>query len=382
MNQIMALKGVPSGGFAPASLDLTRHRPDAPITIEIRPLAGCGDIAQVWSQLAARATEPNPFFEPGFALAAAQHLVAFRDVTVILAWQGQATEPNRRLVGLIPCFPRNRLFTPDALIGFADRRVLNGAPLLDARQAGAIIETVLAMRSDRMFEGRGLILRAMNLESPLVAEALRAAERLGLAATLRPAALPLLPDRPSASAISASRQNLARLGKLTLLEPTTQVGLRDAVEVLLAMEASGPRARAGSATLQDTREVGFLRAMTRSLAHVKQCRVSLLMLDDQPIAGAIVLGRARSGWLYLTAEDAAHAASTPTRVLLAMISQSAPSRQILQLEGLPGLGPAAARYGELHLTPRPARKPADIAARMRNAFRSSMFRPRHAAGGG
>jgi hypothetical protein len=382
MNQIMALKGVPSGGFAPARVDLTRHRPDAPITIEIRPLADCGDIAQAWSQLAARAIEPNPFFEPGFALAATQHLVAFRDVVAILAWQGEASEPNRRLVGLIPCFPRNRLFTPDSLIGFADRRVLNGAPLLDARQAGAIVETVLAMRGDRMFEGRGFVLRALNLESPLVPETLRAAERIGLAATVRPVALPLLPDHRATDAIATMRRNLSQKGKLTLLEPTSQVGLRDAVEILLAMEASGPRARAGSATLQDTREVGFLRAMTRGLAQVKQCRVSLLMLDDQPVAGAIVLGRARSGWLYLMAEEAAHASSYPARVLLAMMRQSAPSRQILQPDGQRGFGLAAARYGELHLTARTMRKPADIAARMRNAIRSAVFRPRRAAGGG
>ena len=83
------------------------------------------------------------------------------------------------------------------------------------------------------------------------------------------------------------------------------------------MEASGPRAQAGAATLQDTREVGFLRAMTRGLGRVRQCRIGLLMLDDQPIAGAIVLGRAPRGWLYLRAQErgpcAAHAAAGPAR---------------------------------------------------------------------
>ena len=383
MNQIMALKGTPSGSSSRAAPDahsVAPHRPAAPITIEIRTLAGCADIADAWSHLAGRALEPNPFFEPAFALAAAQHLVAFRDVVVILAWQSGATEARRRLVGLIPCFPRHGLFVPDALIGFSDRRIFNGAPLIDAQQAEAVIEAVLDPRRQRLIEGRGLVLRRVDLAGALVSALRRETERHGLTASLRAVLSAVGPVAPAES-IETSRQALALEGRVTMVEPRTQSGLRDAVEIILAMEASGPRAQAGAATLQDTREVGFLRAMTRGLSRVRQCRVALLMLDDQPIAGAIVIGRGLRGWLYLSSEEKSHARLMPQRVLLAMMRQAAPSRTILQPGGLAASGSDAVSLGDVHLFGL-APKPRALALRAREALRRSLFRlPRAKAAG-
>ena len=384
MNQIMALRGAPSGGASGAGLDAgyaPTQQPAGAITIEIRKLAGCADIVDAWSELAARALEPNPFFEPGFALAAAQHLVAFRDVVAILAWQGATANPRRRLVGLIPCFPRQGLFVPDALIGFSDRRIFNGAPLLDRNQAEAVIEAVLNPRRQRLIEGRGLVLRGIDLDGRLAAAARQASERLGLATSLRPV-LDMSVSAPELE-VQALREALARRGKLAPVEPRTQSGLRDAVEIILAMEASGPRAQAGAATLQNTREVGFLRAMTRGLSRVRQCRVALLMLDEQPIAGAIVIGRAQHGWLYLSAREESHAPLMPQRVLLAMMRQASPTRSILLPGGGPGIGAeGGAAWGELHLSAPTTRKPRDLALRAREALRRSLFRlPRAKAAG-
>jgi hypothetical protein len=44
---------------------------DSVFRVEWRPLAGLGAIAAEWRALAARALEPNVFYEPAFALAAA-----------------------------------------------------------------------------------------------------------------------------------------------------------------------------------------------------------------------------------------------------------------------------------------------------------------------
>jgi hypothetical protein len=377
MNRIMALRGAPAGsagvgvGYAPAP------RPDAPITIETRPLSACADIAEAWSQLAGRALEPNPFLEPAFALAASQHLVSFRDVVAILAWQGGATDARRRLVGLIPCCRRNGLFVPDVLIGLSDRRVFSGAPLLDRQQAGAVIEAVLDPRRQGVIDGRGLVLRAVDLDGGLVSVLLDLTGRPGLTASLRPAfAASVAP--PSPEQVEASREALAQHGKLKLVEPRTQVGLRDAVEIILAMEASGPRAQAGAATLQDTREVGFLRAMTRGLCRIRQCRIGLLMLDDQPIAGAIVLGRGPRSWLYLSAQEQAHAPRMPQQVLLAMMQAAAPARLILRPDGLAACGEGGLSLGDLHLSQGAVRKPRDLASRARDVLRGSLFRFRRA----
>jgi hypothetical protein len=372
MNRIMALRGAPAGsagvgaGYAPVP------RPDAPITIETRPLAACTDIVEAWSQLASRALESNPFLEPGFALAAAQHLVAFRDVVAILAWHGGATDA-RRLVGLIPCRRRNGLFVPDALTGLSDRRVFSGAPLLDRQQAGAVIEAVLDPRRRSAIDGRGLVLRAIDLDGGLASALRGGTGHPGLTVSLRPKlAVSTAPRSPGQA--EDSRQALARQGKLKLIEPRTQVGLRDAVEIILAMDASGPRARAGTATLQNTREAAFLRAMTRGLGRVRQCRIGLLMLDDRPIAGAIVLGRGRCGWLYLGAQEEAQAPLMPQQVLLALMQAAAPARQILFPDGRCVGGEGGLSLGDFHLSHGSDRRPRDLASRARDALRGSLVR--------
>lgn len=380
MNQIIALKGVsPGSSTSDAAPSRTQ---DSSITTEIRLLSACGEIRQAWSELAARAIEPNLFFEPDFALAAAQHLIAFRDVAVLLAWQGAAGNPRRRLLGLIPCFPRNRLFVPDELIGFSDPRIFNGAPLLDAAQAQAVLTAMLSLRQGWVLEGRGLILRQIDMASPLIAPIRRMAETLGLSTTLSPANLPI-PRRhgvPTPNDIEAMQHALARRGKLELVEATSRTELRDAVEILLAMEASGPKGRAGKAVLQDTREVGFLRAMTRALARSRQSRVALLTLDGRPIAGALVIGRAKGGWLYMAARDESEAPFFPGQVLLALMRQAAPDRTILQ-QVPPASGPDAVGFGDVRLSPRVIRKPRDLAGRARAALRRGLRLPPARAAG-
>jgi len=371
MNQIMALRSsFPGGGASPAAAKASSPYA-APISIDIRLLSACAEIRPAWSDLASRALEPNLFFEPDFALAAAQHLVAFRDICAILAWQGEAGDPRRRLVGLIPCFPRNRLFVPDQLIGLSDPRILNGAPLLDATQAQAVVAAVLSLRRGWQLQGRGLLLRRIDLESPLVTPMLRAAEELGLSASLHPAA----PAARPAEAIDGLRLSLARRGKLSLVEASARSDLRDHVELLLAMQASGARGRLGRAVLQNTREVGFLRAMTRGLARARQCRVGLLMLDGKAIAGALVLGRGRRGWLHLSSHDETYAPFAPEQVLFAMMRQAAPARMILHPD-LSTAGPDAPSFGELRLSPQAALQPRDLASRARAALQRGFRLPR------
>jgi hypothetical protein len=379
MNQIMALKGAVTGS-PPSAARVAMPSRAASISVEIRPLPACAEIRGAWSDLASRALEPNLFFEPDFALPAAQHLIAFRDAFAVLVWDGPDDDPGRRLLGLIPCFPRNRLFAPDQLIGFSNGRVFNGAPLLDADRAQEAIAAVLGLRGRWMPHGRGCVLRRIDLDGPLIGPVLRAAKQLGLAATLQPpgAALPLTPE--PAGGAENRRAALSRQGRLALVEAGSRIDARDAVEFVLAMQASGPHGRAGTAVLQDTREAAFLRTVTRTLTRARQCRIGLLTLDSRPVAGAIVLGRARRGWLYLAAHDESYAPFAPETVLLAMMRQAAPARLILD-PALPAIGPAAGRFGEIRLAPQGALRPRDLASRARDALARG-FRPRRAGAAG
>lgn len=369
MNQIMIARSDARGAGGPFPGPGPAPSATGPLSTELRSLSACADLREEWAALASRAIEPNLFFEPDFALAAAQHLISFADVCVVLVWQGGPDTPRRRLLGLFPCVPRLRLFAPDELVGFSDRRIANGAPLIDRAMAQPVIEAVLTRRRASGPAGRGLLLRQIAADSPLVTPILAAAERVGLSATLRPVP-PLF--RSAGTDPMLDRERLERRGVLSLTEASSRSDVRDAVEHVLALEASGASGRGGRAALQDTREAGFLRAMTRALARHRQCRVPLLLLDGKPIAGAILLGRARASTLYMSARDDAHADGAPEQVLLALVRQggdrlvlNAPANGYTEREGA---------MTELRLSPRDALTPRDLAGRARAALRRSFSR--------
>ncbi|TCR70352.1 GNAT family N-acetyltransferase [Bosea sp. BK604] len=378
MNRIVALKGLSAGSSPLPAGSIAAPAPDGPLHLEFKPLLDCAEIRTAWSNLAARALEPNPFFEPDFALAAAQHLVAFRDAAAILVWQGGETSPARRLMGFLPCLPQGRLFGPDMLTALADARVFSGAPLIDRERGGAVLDAIMTRKPAR----RGLILRAIDLDGAF-AQALRASsERLGLPLKPEPATPSLARRRAEPGNPNALRDALAREGKVTLVEAGARSDIRDAIELVLAIEASGSRARARSATLQDTREVGFVRAMTRGLARIRQCRTGLLMLDERPIAGAIILGKAQRSWLYTSTQDEAYALFEPERLLLALMQQATPSRQILRRRGEAFSGNGSVPIGTLTLSAAVEHSPKHIALRARDALRWRGLRLRRAVAGG
>jgi hypothetical protein len=234
----------------------------AGLTIERRPLAACAAIETEWRDLAGRAIELNPFCEPDFALPAAQHLVDFRDVSVLLFWDGP-TAP-RRLVGFVPARLRRRLLGQDELIGWNNPRLGLATPLIDIDQVERVVAALLhAPGRWGLADTQTLQLSRLDLDGPLLHGLLQAAQRTSHAAAIEPASAPASPATPD---LAALRHGLSRHGKLSFAESASRQDLRDMVELHLALEASGSLARAGGAALQDIRESAFLRAMTRNLA--------------------------------------------------------------------------------------------------------------------
>jgi GNAT acetyltransferase-like protein len=62
-----------------------------------------------------------------------------------------------------------------------------------------------------------------------------------------------------------------------------------AVEIFLALEASGWKARRGTALQQDNGDAGFVRRATLALAETGQCEIVTLRAGDTPVAASIVL---------------------------------------------------------------------------------------------
>jgi len=379
MSMITALAA--TDGIATAAAPRPLPHPDAAIHSELRALGACESIREEWADLAGRALEANPCLEPGFALAAAQHLVSFRDADVMLLWQGDPQSERRRLVGLVPCRTRRHLLAPATLEGFADPRLLNGTPLLDHTFAAPALAAFLRGWRGRSHAAEAFSLSGIDPAGAFATTLARVADGHGVAVGWRPLVGRRL-ELPPTVCIAVSDEILRDKGRLILAEATNQADRRDAVEIMLAIEASGSRGKAGKATLQNNREVAFLRCMSRDLGRQKLCRIAVLVLDDKPIAAALTLGKGASCWLYHGVGDEAHAALEPLPMLLAMMRKAQPSRQILLPGGLPLFGARDEAFGTITLTRRPLRRaprPADLAIRMRERLARALFRPRPAA---
>jgi hypothetical protein len=319
----------------------------AGLAIEHRPLSACAAIEADWRDLATRAIEPNPFFEPDFALPAAQHLVDFRDAPVLLVWSGAAAA--RRLVGFVPARMQRRLLGHDELIGWSNPRLGIATPLIDAEQAARVIATLLhAPGRWGLANTRNLQLHQLDLDGSVLHGLLQLAGQTGHAVSFQ--AAPERPAETGAPDLSALRHGLSRHGKLAFAESGSRQELRDMVELHLALEASGSLARAGIATLQDIRESAFLRAMTRNLARSHRCRVGLLSLDGKPIAGAILIGKSPRLWLYSGAEDDRFSSFAPLAQLVAWLGRRSRQREIIGDVPGPHAVTSALRLGNIRLS--------------------------------
>jgi hypothetical protein len=339
-----------------------------PCSIESRRLSACADVAEAWTALGKRAVAANPFFEPGFLLPAAQHLVAFRDTFVLLVWQNGAAGQDRRLVGLMPYRRTARMLRGDSLTGCEDDRLLCDWPLLDRDAALPAARSLLRALQANGLLGNGLRLRALARDNPLLPALTAAAglERL----TISPGFSPPRSRAPTAS--PAPRP--------ALQEAKSQSELRDGVEILMAIEASGPLGRVGGAAVQDNREAAFLRAMSRGMARGKLCRITLLIDSERPVAAALTLGRGKRRWVYKAVAEGAEGPETASERLTALLTtmqEESAGLELLANGDWPMLGgPEGAAIRDLTLEEPPPPKPVDLARRLRARLDRGLFRLR------
>src|ERR1700738_3813300 len=132
---------------APASLGslgLARKTPEAPRRIaagraEWMRLTTLAEFRDEWRDLSHRALEPNVFYDPAFALAAAPVFGA--DAGAVLVWSKAAPT---RLIGLFPARNARRYGMMTALTGWTHPYAPFGVPLVDRGEADAAIPGCLA----------------------------------------------------------------------------------------------------------------------------------------------------------------------------------------------------------------------------------------------
>lgn len=282
------------------------HAPlSAVLRAEWRALSSLADIADGWRTLAQRALEPNVFYDPAFALAAAPVFGA--NAGAVLVWSSSG-----RLMGLFPAQAERWHGGPQAtMVGWMHPYAPLGTPLVDRDEPEAVIAAWLDhLRRDPAMPGQVLLpllpegAFAAALEAALSQHGLQSAafgrhER----ALLAPGA-----DRSDYldQAISAGRRKelrrqrkrLEEVAPVSFTTATTPHDVAPALKDFLVLEASGWKGQAGTAAVNDSAVRAFVEQAVVALAAQGQARVDRMLLNGQPMAVVVTLGSGDTAWCW------------------------------------------------------------------------------------
>jgi CelD/BcsL family acetyltransferase involved in cellulose biosynthesis len=293
-------------------------------------VAALESIADEWRALAARALEPNVFYEPAFALAAAPVFGADAGAVLVRTAGG-------RLAGLFPArIDRWRGGFTSTLVGWTHPYAPLGTPLIDRDEP----ESVIAAWLDHL--GRDPAMPAQLL-LPLVPEqgAFAAALDRVLARQGRRAAAFGRHERallaPGAErtkylerAVSGrKRKKLRRLRRrLEDIAPVTVATATGAADVGVALkdfvvvEASGWKGRAGTAIVNNPAIRDFVQKAVAGLAAEGRARIERLLLNDTTIAAAVTLASGDTAWCWKIAYNEGLARSSPGVQLVCKLTEN------------------------------------------------------------
>ncbi len=255
-----------------------------------------------WRVLAERAIEPNGYYLPGWELAVNASARGRTGVSALSAWSDAAPDDAARLIGLMPVIPLSRAcnIPLPALVSAHPYGTLC-TPLLDRDKAHDAAARL--MREARKAGAHALILR----EIPLDGAAMKAFNEVLRQQDLRPRVLQshlracldaardpedLLRDAlgpKKLKELRRQRQRLAEHGAIRFDVARQREDVAAALEMFLRLEASGWKARRGTALIQDDGDAGFVRRAAPALAETGQCEIVTLTTGDTPVAAGIVL---------------------------------------------------------------------------------------------
>jgi hypothetical protein len=257
-----------------------------------------------WHALAERAIEPNGYYLPAWELAVNASARGRTGVSALSAWSdgSPAQDGPARLIGLLPVVSmwRDCKIPLPALVSASPYGTLC-TPLLDRDIAGEAVRRLMA--EARAAGAHALILRDVSLNGAAMRAFGEVLRRDGLRPRFlqshfracldaRREADDLLRDALGGKKLKELRRQRSRLGEHGAVRfdvARTPEAIAAAIEVFLALEASGWKARRGTALRQDEGDAGFIRHATQGLAETGQCEIVTLHAGDTPVAAAIVL---------------------------------------------------------------------------------------------
>jgi CelD/BcsL family acetyltransferase involved in cellulose biosynthesis len=271
----------------------------SPESRTLLPLAAIA--ADRWRALTERAIEPNGFYLPDWALAIDASARGRTDGSALDAWSD--AEPGAaRLIGLMPAISLWRAYKiPLPALASADPYGTLCTPLLDRDMADEAASRL--MRQARDAGAHALILRDVTLDGAVMKTFASVLERSGmhprLLQTHARASLDATRDADEIlrdalgtkklKELRRQRHRLAEHGEVTFEVARTPDDVARALEIFLGLEASGWKARRGTALSQDDGDAAFIRRAAAGLAANNQCEIAVLRAGPSPVAAAVVL---------------------------------------------------------------------------------------------
>lgn len=248
---------------------------------------------RAWSDLGARALEPNPFFEPDFVVPAALHQANGAQIRLLIV------EDDGRFVACLPFLFTNRWKLPYPLVSSNVRRMHSlGTPLIDRTSGVSAAVALLSGLAEqrRLHRGRVLFLCALAADGPVAKLVRAAAEQLRFPLrTYDSYERGFLRRRPDGNydALHGSKSmyNLRRQRRLLSKHfGGAEVRIVDrsndlsAVDDYIELEASGYKARTGVAMTTAPGEPEYFREMCKRHLGAERLKLLALEVADTTIA--------------------------------------------------------------------------------------------------
>ena len=279
-----------------------------------------------WRSLAERAIEPNAYYLPAWELAVNASAHGRTGAFALSAWRDSSPTENEsaRLIGLLPVVSMWRACKiPLPALASASPYGTLCTPLLDRGVAEEAANRL--MNQARAAGAHALILRDVSLNGMAMKALTEALRHDGLQPIVlhshlracldaRREADEVLHDALSAKKLKELRRQRNRLAehgavRFDVARSVTEVG--QAVEMFLALEASGWKATRGTALRQNGGDLNFIRNATRGLAETGQCEIVTMHAGETPVAAAIVLRHQDRAFYFKLGIDEAFSKFSP-----------------------------------------------------------------------
>jgi CelD/BcsL family acetyltransferase involved in cellulose biosynthesis len=295
--------------------------PRPPLRIEWRSLRELASCAEQWRELAARTLEPNVFYEPSFALAAAPALGG--GVGAGLVW---STSAPARLLGFFPARVEHRRYGTAALpvlVGWTHPYAPLGTPLVDAEGAEVVLRAWLDFVANHAQLPKLMLLPYLPVEGEFAAALDRVMEEKASASFARHERALLVPSgerrdylaraigKKKRKELHRQRKRLADSGKVVAVSASWPAEIEAALEDFFALEARGWKGRAGTAARAKSEISGFIRTAVAALAAQGKAQVLRLCLDERAVAALVTLRSGTTAWSWKIAYDEDYARFSP-----------------------------------------------------------------------